>query len=92
MLTASHIVSWSISNDKEKVDPYNGFPLIPNLDRLFDRGMISFDDNGQLLHKKEFAGLLRNLKIPLDSKIDGLFGENKKYLKRHRVTFGFEKE
>ncbi|MBC3378455.1 HNH endonuclease [Serratia fonticola] len=92
MLTASHIVSWSISNDKEKVDPYNGFLLIPNLDRLFDRGMISFDDNGHLLHKKEFAGLLRDLKIPLDSKIDGLFGENKKYLKRHRVTFGFEKE
>ncbi|NTY85527.1 HNH endonuclease [Serratia fonticola] len=92
MLTASHIVSWSISNDKEKVDPYNGFPLIPNLDRLFDRGMISFDDNGHLLHKKEYAGLLRDLKIPLDSKIDGLFGENKKYLKRHRVTFGFEKE
>lgn len=92
MLTASHIVSWSISNDKEKVDPYNGLPLIPNLDRLFDRGMISFDDNGHLLHKKEFSGLLRDLKIPLDSKIDGLFGENKKYLKRHRVTFGFEKE
>lgn len=92
MLTASHIVSWSISNDKEKVDPYNGLPLIPNLDRLFDRGMISFDDNGHLLHKKEFACLLRDLKIPLDSKIDGLFGENKKYLKRHRVTFGFEKE
>ncbi|WP_447879257.1 HNH endonuclease [Serratia fonticola] len=92
ILTASHIVSWSISNDKEKVDPYNGLPLIPNLDRLFDRGMISFDDNGHLLHKKEFAGLLRDLKIPLDSKIDGLFGENKKYLKRHRVTFGFEKE
>jgi predicted restriction endonuclease len=92
MLTASHIVSWSISNDKEKVDPYNGFPLIPNLDRLFDRGMISFDDSGYLLHKKEFAGLLRDLKIPLDSKIDGLFEENKKYLKRHRVTFGFEKE
>ncbi|HGM5285047.1 TPA: HNH endonuclease [Serratia liquefaciens] len=92
ILTASHIVSWSISNDKEKVDPYNGFPLIPNLDRLFDRGMISFDDNGHLLHKKEFASLLSNLKIPLDSKIDRLFGENKKYLKRHRVTFGFEKE
>lgn len=92
MLTASHIVSWSISNDKEKVDPYNGLPLIPNLDRLFDRGMISFDDNGHLLHKKEFSGLLRDLKIPLDSKIHGLFEENKKYLKRHRVTFGFEKE
>ncbi|CAI1935865.1 Uncharacterised protein [Serratia fonticola] len=92
ILTASHIVSWSISNDKEKVDPYNGLPLIPNLDRLFDRGMISFDDNGHLLHKKEFSGLLRDLKIPLDSKINGLFEENKKYLKRHRVTFGFEKE
>ncbi|MEL5455958.1 hypothetical protein ACUNDW_02510 [Serratia sp. IR-2025] len=44
------------------------------------------------MHKKEFASLLRELKIPLDSKIDGLFGEDKKYLKRHRVTFGFEKE
>ena len=92
ILNASHIVSWSISNEKEKVDPYNGLPLIPNLDRLFDRGMISFDDNGCLLYKPGTVDLLRDLKIPLNSKIEGLFEQNKKYLQRHRVNFGFTTE
>lgn len=90
ILTASHIVSWSISNDNEKVDPYNGLPLIPNLDKLFDRGMISFADDGSLLYKQGLHDLLLELKIPLNSKINNLFEENKKYLKRHRVIFGFE--
>lgn len=90
ILTASHIVSWSISNEKEKVDPDNGFLLIPNLDKLFDRGLISFDDNGCLLYKNEQEDLLRQLKIPLDAKINGLFEGNKKYLKRHRILFKFD--
>ncbi|MEX2940298.1 HNH endonuclease [Serratia fonticola] len=92
ILTASHIVSWSISNDKEKVDPYNGFPLIPNLDKLFDRGMISFMDNGNLKCRDGLESLLDDLNIPQNSKINGLFEENKKYLKRHRKTFGFKDE
>lgn len=48
-LTASHIKPWSKSNDFEKLDGNNGLLLSPHVDRLFDRGYISFEDNGALM-------------------------------------------
>jgi hypothetical protein len=37
------------SNDFEKLDGNNGLLLSPHIDRLFDRGYISFEDSGQLM-------------------------------------------
>lgn len=48
-LTASHIKPWSKSNDFEKLDGNNGLLLAPHVDRLFDRGYISFEDSGALM-------------------------------------------
>ena len=48
-LTASHMKPWVKSNDFEKLDGNNGLLLSPHIDRLFDRGYISFQDNGQLI-------------------------------------------
>ncbi len=48
-MTASHIKPWSKSNDFEKIDGNNGLLLAPHIDRLFDRGYISFDDNGVVM-------------------------------------------
>ncbi len=48
-LTASHIKPWSKSNDFEKLDGNNGLLLSPHIDRLFDRGYISFKDSGELM-------------------------------------------
>ena len=45
ILIASHIKPWEKSNDKEKVDPYNGFMFTPTFDYLFDRGYLSFSDD-----------------------------------------------
>ena len=47
-LTASHIKPWSKSNDFEKLDGNNGLLLSPHIDRLFDRGFISFENDGKL--------------------------------------------
>lgn len=47
-LTASHVKPWSKSNDFEKLDGNNGLLLSPHIDRLFDRGYISFEDDGAL--------------------------------------------
>ncbi|EPK9867649.1 MULTISPECIES: HNH endonuclease signature motif containing protein [Serratia] len=77
ILTASHIVAWSISDEKEKVDPFNGLPLIPNLDKLFDRGMISFSDSGDLKYRDGLKNLLYDLNIPINSKINGLLSKIK---------------
>jgi hypothetical protein len=46
---ASHVKCWSNSNDTERLDPNNGLPLVANLDALFDRGLISFDQAGEML-------------------------------------------
>lgn len=46
LLVASHIKPWSrCETAEERVQVANGLLLVPNLDRLFDRGLISFDDN-----------------------------------------------
>ena len=47
LLTASHIKPWSHreTSDFEKTDPYNGFMLSPTIDRLFDRGYLSFSND-----------------------------------------------
>ena len=49
LLVASHIKPWKVSSDAEKVDPYNGLLLQPNIDKLFDSGYITFSDEGELI-------------------------------------------
>lgn len=49
ILKASHIKPWSESNNYERMDVYNGLLLNPNLDALFDKGYITFDDEGKIL-------------------------------------------
>jgi len=49
-LIASHIKPWSRCVTRaERLSPDNGILLNPNIDRLFDRGMISFDDRFEIL-------------------------------------------
>lgn len=48
-LRASHIKPWVNSTDSEKLDGCNGLLLAPHVDHLFDRGWISFSDDGYLL-------------------------------------------
>lgn len=48
LLIASHIKPWAVSNSAEKTDCNNGLMLSPLYDKLFDRGLISFENNGQL--------------------------------------------
>ncbi len=49
IMIASHIVPWSQSNDEERLDGDNGIFLSPNYDALFDKYLISFADDGQII-------------------------------------------
>ena len=49
LLIASHIKPWAVSNDKEKLDPHNGYMLSPLYDKLFDKGLISFTDDRRMM-------------------------------------------
>ena len=49
LLIASHIKPYAVSTKKEQEDPNNGILLSPLFDKLFDKGYISFADDGKLL-------------------------------------------
>ncbi len=52
LLIASHIKPWAFSNNKERLDLENVFIFSPLFDKLFDRGLISFSNNKELLISK----------------------------------------
>jgi hypothetical protein len=67
MLVASHIKRWCDSDDLARLDPFNGLALTPNVDRLFDRHFISFDEAGALIRSARADDeLLHQLSIPRD--------------------------
>jgi hypothetical protein len=55
LLIASHIKPWAASTNEERLDPKNGLLLSANVDRLFDKGLISFASNGALLVSKRIS-------------------------------------
>jgi len=82
LLIASHIKPWKKSTDYEKLDVYNGFLLTPNLDKVFDIGLISFDNEGKIiisefLDNYELFGIYENMTIKIST-------EHKPYLEYHR--------
>ncbi len=52
-LVASHIKPWRKSNNKERIDSYNGLLLLPNIDKAFDLGFVSFEEQGEILVSPE---------------------------------------
>ncbi|HCL4007346.1 TPA: HNH endonuclease [Pseudomonas aeruginosa] len=50
LLIASHIKPWRVcSSATERLDGANGLLLAPHVDRLFDRGLISFSEHGEVI-------------------------------------------
>lgn len=50
LLIASHIKPWRVCQTAtERLDGANGLLLTPDADHLFDRGFISFGDNGEVI-------------------------------------------
>ena len=86
LLVASHIKPWSESSQKEQLDTDNGLLLCAGHDRLFDRGFISFDDEGKIRISPALSAECREaLGITDDIRID-ITDKNKKYLKYHRKS------
>jgi len=48
-LIASHIKPWKSSSNAERLDGNNGLFLSPHVDKLFDSGMITFTQRGEML-------------------------------------------
>lgn len=54
VLIASHIVAWrNCETNAERLDVNNGLLLTPNLDKLFDRHLVSFMSDGRLVISRD---------------------------------------
>ncbi|MEO3865893.1 HNH endonuclease [Rheinheimera fenheensis] len=85
MLMASHIKPWRSSTNMERLDPNNGLLLLANLDKAFDRGFISFEDNGQIiistqLERPQVLGISQQMRLAVRE-------QNIKYLRYHRELY-----
>lgn len=87
ILVASHIKPWCDCVGKEAIDPSNGLLLLPNLDRAFDRGLISFEDSGKIMFSDRLGDdLAATLGIGRDMALrqDKLMDIHHQYLDHHR--------
>lgn len=83
-LIASHIKPWSKSNHQERLDVHNGLLLCPNHDALFDKGYITFDEDGAIIISSELKNTTKIfMNIREDTRIK-VTSEMKKYLEWHR--------
>ena len=85
LLIASHIKPWAKSSDKEKLDGCNGLLLSPHIDKLFDKGWISFGDDGTILVSSDLnQTVLEKWFIDKNKTVGRFTAEQKQYLEYHR--------
>ena len=86
ILTASHIKPWRVSSNNERLDKNNGFIFSPMIDKIFDIGLITFDNQKAMIISKSL--ILENIKsIGIEHKkvYEKLPIENRtSYLEYHR--------
>jgi len=83
-LVASHIKPWRQSEPRERLDQYNGLLLLPNLDKAFDLGFITFSEVGQIivsssLENTEIIGVEKAMRLDLTD-------QHRSYMAFHRET------
>jgi hypothetical protein len=84
-LRAIHIKPWSECEDAEKLDGTNGLLMSPHVAHLFERGYISFSDEGDLLVSQELNPVvLDNWRIQLPLNVGEFRPEQCNFLGYHR--------
>ena len=84
MLIASHIKPWRDADNQERLDTYNGLLLLPNYDKLFDLGYISFNPKGKIMCSRLLDKFDREaIGLTSDLHLVKLEDQHLKYLKYH---------
>jgi len=82
---ASHIMPWRKCNNTQRLDVYNGLLLTPNLDKLFDKGYISFDKKGRIICSDALPKSdMQSLAISNNMHLTKIDDKHQKYLDYHR--------
>lgn len=85
LLRASHIKPWKNSSNQERLTPFNGLLLIPDYDLLFDKGLISVKEDGNILISHRIDAYTREVfHIDENLYLRKLFQESKVFLNYHR--------
>lgn len=86
LLVASHIKPWSACSNEERIDVSNGLLLSSNMDKLFDCGLITFDNGGKMkvskfvgTNNEQILNVYNGLEVDLKATSELL-----KYLEYHR--------
>jgi hypothetical protein len=84
LLRASHIKPWRACNNQERLDPFNGLLLTPNLDAAFDQGLITFNTQGGIEIAKNFKaqalGITHMMSITLHTRHEKYFRYHRKHV------------
>lgn len=85
LLIASHIKPWRFcSNTAERLDGENGLLLSPNADLLFDRGLLTFEDDGNARLSRRLASNVSDALLPIQSAPRPLTIGQRHYMNYHR--------
>ena len=89
VLRASHAKPWAeCTRDAERLDVFNGFLLVANLDALFDRFLVSFDDQGKLMVSPRLSAVeMQKLGLTQGMKLRWVERQHLPYLHWHRNQF-----
>lgn len=93
LLIASHILPWSKSSNYQKGDPFNGLLLSVVWDSLFDKGLVSFDDKGEVILEKLTDEIIEHFELHAKKYCivpKKLTLEHRQYLQMHRILHGYE--
>ena len=93
-LIATHIKPWAkCKNNQERLDGHNGLLLAPHVVHLFDKGYISFSDNGDLLISQDAdLNSIKKMGIEVTKILNvGLFKDSQIIYLRYHRDFIFKK-
>lgn len=90
LLRASHIVSWAeCESDAQRLDVHNGLLLSALWDSAFDKGLVGFSNDGEVLVSSTLSPEAKKaLNIEYAPHLQGLTEAHKRNLDVHRKKYG----
>jgi len=84
-LRASHIKPRADSDNRERLDGHNGLLLSPHVDHLFDKGFVTFANDGALIVSESVPqSVLSAWKVSSDVSARPLLPGQEVYMEYHR--------
>ena len=86
LLIASHIRPWHrCPENDQRLDPFNGLMLTPTFDRMFDRGLLTFEDNGDVhVSPSVSTSVVHRIALDVHRNVGRFREDQQPYLDYHR--------